>query len=58
LLGCLPSTAGLSLLKEFEDSLARCTSLYTDDQLGRLAPQLVRCWGRLPPLAAPQKGGG
>ena len=37
---CAP--AGLALLKEFEDSLARCTSLYTDDQLARLAPQLVR----------------
>ncbi|EFN54603.1 hypothetical protein CHLNCDRAFT_35889 [Chlorella variabilis] len=36
---CAP--AGLALLKEFEDSLARCTSLYTDDQLARLAPQLV-----------------
>lgn len=34
-------SAGLALLKEFEDSLARCTSLYTDDQLARLAPQLV-----------------
>jgi hypothetical protein len=47
----LPST-GQALLKEFEDSLARCTSLYTDDQLSRLAPQLVRatcllaCQGR------------
>ena len=33
--------AGVALVKEFEDSLARCTSLYTDDQLARLAPHLV-----------------
>lgn len=34
-------TAGLALLKEFEDSLARCTALYCDEQLARVAPQLV-----------------
>ncbi|PRW32567.1 vacuolar sorting-associated 52 A isoform A [Chlorella sorokiniana] len=34
-------TAGLALLKEFEDSLARCTGLYCDDQLGRVAGTLV-----------------
>ncbi|KAL4421397.1 hypothetical protein ABPG75_010688 [Micractinium tetrahymenae] len=33
--------AGLALLKEFEDSLARCTTLYCDDQLNRVAPALV-----------------
>ncbi|KAL4432147.1 hypothetical protein ABPG77_005909, partial [Micractinium sp. CCAP 211/92] len=32
---------GLALLKEFEDSLARCTTLYCDDQLNRVAPALV-----------------
>lgn len=35
-------TAGLALLKEFEESLARCTSIYCDDQLARVAPSLVR----------------
>lgn len=37
-----PPAAGLALLKEFEDSLARCTTLYCDDQLARVAPALVR----------------
>lgn len=31
----------MALLKEFEDSLARCTGLYCEDQLGRVAPTLV-----------------
>lgn len=37
--------AGIALLKEFEDSLARCTALYCDDQLARVAPTLVGGWG-------------
>jgi hypothetical protein len=37
----LRPAAGVALVKEFEDSLARCTALYTDDQLARLAPHLV-----------------
>ena len=31
----------MALLKEFEDSLGRCTALYCDDQLARVAPALV-----------------
>ena len=33
--------AGLAVLKEFEDSLARCTSIYVEEELQKTVPNLV-----------------
>lgn len=42
---CGACCAGLAVLKEFEDSLARCTSIYVEEQLQRTVPNLVG-WGQ------------
>jgi hypothetical protein len=34
------------VLKEFEDSLARCTSIYVEDELQKTVPNLVSSGGR------------
>ena len=33
--------AGLAVLKEFEDSLGRCTSIYVEEALTKTVPSLV-----------------
>ncbi|GAB4822229.1 hypothetical protein N2152v2_009275 [Parachlorella kessleri] len=48
--------AGLAVLKEFEDSLARCTSIYVEEGLQKTVPNLVTFVKRAESAAA-QMGG-